>query len=344
MQADSRRILLVDFFKFFFFYFIVLNDVASAIFGYMKEWPFERWPVQIVYPIASVFSYSGFLILSLFVFLVGYKYNRINWRHLMVLSVFGLGILSFSEGGLHVTTLLKEWDIYHYLFIAYFFVFALKDRLNSLRQIFIVGMASFSILMIDFDAFRTLPPTVLNNVFFGSCVGDGRGGWYLLPWIFLVPFYYSLGRFFASEVALSKVEIVIWSVFAISGFYNWNAYGLGPTIGSFYCYVFGIHPFYLFSLSSIPFLLIRLEMAGYLKTSGLKAFSFFSDLYICRHFGVAFLMHILWSFFLSFFSGTILKNDLLIFVLMTLSLIPIEVMSRLVVYAINKCKRRLSRN
>jgi hypothetical protein len=328
--ANSRNHVL-DAIKLFFFFHIVAFDAFSAIFGYLKDWPYQSFAgITFGYSIMAPFSYSGLGILALFVYLTGRKNLRLQWVNLLILTFVAFLALSFTEGGFKWFSLIQEWDIYHYLFVSYLLMTGLARMSPGILGQLLILLGSFLLLSLDYSQGTKLVDfPSLRAILFGSCRGDGRGGWFLFPWIFLVPFYFSLGRYFDLQRKMPKLELLVWVIALIGGLSSIYAFANPPLVGSFYCYIFSVPPWKFILISALYFFLIRLEdLYRLVPRLGMESFLAISNLSCCRHFGLAFLVHIFWSQLLGVFSRSIQEGPVSVLLYIFGSIIAVEIITR----------------
>ncbi len=308
-----KRLFVVDIVKVFFLSLIILYDGYAAIWSELKDWPLGKsFLFDSVYLSLHSFCFAGFVVLAAFAFLAGYRGGKIQLKNLIILVVFGAVIVSFSEGGFTLSSLWVEWDIYQYLMvnIICLYVCARTEKLGW--ALGLIGLAMFFIPWgnVAFDWNLSVDA---RRVLTGYCNQDGRGGWHLLPWIGLSWVMYSFGRITAKSPMESKWEFALWAPTLTYCVLNWGAYSYPPLSLGFYCFVFSRSPVD-FWIQMLPVLfLFRLSTNATVQNFFIQhpRLQFFSNLYLAKKLGLAFILHIFVSYVFGAFDVEIRNHPLL---------------------------------
>ncbi len=309
LQKKSR-LYVIDIIKVVYFFFIVTYESFNVLLEGETVWPFHRYYIlDFLYPL-TVFSYSGFAILIVFAFMAGFKNNQIQLRRLLYLLAIGLLFLSFTEGGYHLYSLYKEWDVYHFIFVFVFFLYLLSLNQISEFIIFILGCTVFLFPWKDFSFFSEMG-LVTRRIFVETCANDGRGGWFLLPWIGLPFVFYALGLYVRKNPSVQKVEGAVYFILLLASVRYWDRFSNPPMSLTFHCYVFS-RPQIIFWSAIFPVIwLLRYSNSDQFKDLFNKhqILTVVSNLNISKRFGVAFLFHFIYVYLGSELSHFILYNQ-----------------------------------
>jgi hypothetical protein len=278
-----------------FFCIVGFHDYSAFI--YVKYNP-ELWhhtPMFLMEFLPRVFPYSGFTIVAIYAFLAGLKARPIDLRRPMKFVIPGLLFLMLAYSELHKLDLFWEWDVYHYLVVA-LFTLAWLSR-NRRRTLLFGAIGATFMLFPLWDSFpASRLPVLLRHVLVGVCDVEGRGGWFLLPWIGFPWIFLAMGRLLEGGREVSRREGILWAVPLAAGLFTWGSY-FGVDIGpGYYCYIFRQPPpifwgnfvwfaFYL-RISADP----RVE--AWLAKNRLV--QWISALAINRYFGLAYLIQLFW--------------------------------------------------
>ena len=291
-----------------FFY----NDSnVSLRVGVLMEW---------VDPYSRVFAFSGFTVVIISFFLLGYKgVSPKKWKFLMKLCIFGTAVLLAIN---YEGELLLEWDIYCYVLISIFLI----RFLSFYKKIFYI-VSSFLL----FSLF--LPQEVfhislgeghwLYNVLVGDLKSHGAGSWPLIPWLGLALIPYCVGDFLRVNSLqniefLSLKEALIWSVLLSFSFFFLGGFYHTPIGPGFYQYTFSRPPMVFWSHIIWVIFIVRLSflkrLNGYFNNN--KYFLWISRLQLNQSFFLFYIVHLMilgtFSNFSEFFLKTGWAFDLLL--------------------------------
>lgn len=294
------RLFLLDWVRMVFLVLIFLYDSYAALWPNVLQWPMGRAQLwDSAFKVFASFSFAGFVVLGAFAFLAGYKKGKVKNTNLIILVVFSLFALSFWEGGFELSSIVLEWDIYHYLVVNILSIYLILWRPKLKWFLGILGAVLFVLpwrewaMAVDLS----LP---LQRIFTGVCLQDGGGGWHLLPWIGLFWTVYLLGDISSRKPFAGIKESALWIPLLAYSFFNWGAYAKPPLSPDFHCYVFNQSALD-FWLQMAPILfLFRLSTAPQVQRIFINypVLQWPSHLYINRRVGLAFLIHIAVSTFL----------------------------------------------
>jgi hypothetical protein len=307
----KARLHVIDIIKVVYFFFIVTYECFNVLFDGQTVWPFHRYYIlDFIYPFVSVFSYSGFIILIVFAFMAGFKNNQIQLKKLLVLLTLSILFLSLTEGGFHFYSMYKEWDIYHFIFVFVGLLYLLSLSQVSEFVIFIFGCLFFIFSWKDFGFFSDMS-LVTRRIFVEVCADDGRGGWFLLPWIGLPFIFYAMGKYVQKNPDVYKIEAFIFFILLVASFKYWDGFSNPPMSLTFHCYVFSRPQIVFWSVIFPVIWLLRYSNSGAVKNlfSKYKWLTVFSSLSISKRFGVAFLFHFIYLYLGSELSQIILYNQ-----------------------------------
>jgi uncharacterized protein YqgC (DUF456 family) len=180
-------------------------------------------------------SFSGFTVVFLFYFLLGFKGKNLNaLKSKGILFLSGLVFLSAICAIAFDSDFFLEWDIYHFLIASFFIFIFLKNKLkgSSYQICFWLLLACTPFWAFEYRGFGS-------DVLFGDCV-EGTGMWPLMPGLFFLFFAYTLGAFakekreaLGFKWSLAIVGLSLVGLAVVSSQY----FRLTPLGSDFGCYV-----------------------------------------------------------------------------------------------------------
>lgn len=255
-------------------------------------------PHHSMYNYSRYFSFSGFTIVFLFYFLMGFK-NRALSGLASKAVLFSLGFVTLSSvcAVAFDSELFLEWDIYHFLIFSFLILVFLKNRLKG--SLFQMGLWCF-LACIPFWKFKYAGLGA--DVLVGDCL-SGTGMWPLLPGLFLVFLAFTLGQYTKAKQAQIKFSSSTLAVLiGLAGLVviSIEHFRFTPIGSGFGCF---IHrpPFWVWSLTVLS-LCSLFYGASNVHINQIKVLSRLSDLLSRlewnRHFGLCYLTQWLFLFLL----------------------------------------------
>lgn len=261
----------------------------------------QSWQVWL-HPYSRVLAFSGFTIIALSSFLIGWHVlSTKKWSRLLLLMWAGLFCIASLEAG-KGQWFYFEWDIYPYLLVTFTVIFLLQ----SYRKLFgVLAVISFVLLFLpvwDWAHSWSLHG-LLRDATFGDCTVSGKGGWALIPWAGMAIFFFELGRWCRESNTIkaflakgARWEIPVWTVGLLASIPSLGAYYLVPLGPGFSCFVMRKPPIVLWAhliwiiffcrLSFLTVANIRLEKNPFVRL--------ISRSYWSRHFGLCYALQFLW--------------------------------------------------
>jgi hypothetical protein len=295
MLPVSTRLLGVDLVRTVSFLCIAIYH-AYATFIYVPYEP-SAWlgtAMPLIHALPRALPFSGFTIVAIYAFLAGLRARPVSLRRPLLVVLPGLALLFLAYSDIAARELFWEWDIYHYLLVALASLLLLS---GSTRLTYAFGALGAILLL--FPLWNWIPaeglPLALAHALVGVCDAEGRGGWFLLPWIGLPWAFLAMGRLLRARPPLGMAELAAWLPFLLAGVVTWGAYW-GVDIGpGFYCFIFRQPPLvfwghflwitFALRLAADPRVQEWLER----RTTAL----WLGGLAINRRFGLAYLTHLL---------------------------------------------------
>jgi len=267
-------------------------------------------------PFPRNLSFSGLSILGLSVFLFGFHWpEKPRLSFLAGLIVVGMLLLLVGQGDHLFVDLTWEWDIYEFLFVSLLLLYFLSSKIKLTYVLGALGLIMTLIPIWQWSD-QWVMPTVVRDIFFGTCDGSGRGGWALFPNLGFVTFHFAVGRFFRNESTqfnLSEIkfkEWIVWIVLLLLSLPQLDAYfdtDIGP---GFYCYIFRKPPLIFWSHYLWILFLIRLSVTTKVNEL-LGSFAiarWLSNLEWSRSFGLCYFLQLLIVLLVANGSDSIAQN------------------------------------
>lgn len=254
-----------------------------------------------IHIISKQMSFSGFVIVALTTFLMGFNdsLRRLTKKNYLVFAIlcfggFVLFPLYWGSGSWAF-----EWDIYHFLLVALGFLILIRKM--SLKLVYLFGILGFVILWFplwNFE-FRLQGYPFLHEVLLGICTDSKKGTWPLLPWLGLPCLAFAFG-FFAKKYrdhlgGITKYDLMLIPFLILSLPYLVVSYNQ-PALGEgFYCFMNRQGPIPFWSNLIWVFVSIRLAMHTKIneflyKIPGIKDVA---KLEISRNFGLFYLTQVI---------------------------------------------------
>lgn len=297
--SAAPRLLGVDLVRTLAFLCIAIYH-AYATFIYVAYDP-SAWlgtAMPLIHALPRALPFSGFTIVAIYAFLAGARARPISLRRPLLVVLPGLALLFLAYSDLAARELFWEWDIYHYLLVALASLLVLSRNARLTYAFGALGAALLLLPLWEWIPARELP-LVLAHALVGVCDSEGRGGWFLLPWIGLPWAFLAMGRLLHARPSLRPAELAAWAPPLLAGMLTWGAYW-GVDIGpGFYCFIFRQPPLifwghflwiaFALRLAADPRVQAGLERAAPARWLG--------GLAINRRFGLAYLAHLalLWA-------------------------------------------------
>lgn len=247
------------------------------------------------------FAFSGFLIVALTFFLIGW--NGLSARKLKtLLAVCFIGILTLIWVNEELGQIFLEWDIYAYLIVSLLLI----AFLNSFPKVlFASGAISCLALALprSFYSFPQWSGKWFYNPLFGDYLQEGGGSWPLIPWTGLPILFFALGQWLKKSAAslpyqeqFFRKEKLIWLVLALLAIPTIGGYYATPVGPGFSEFVFNRPPIILFG--NLFWLILAIRVSLYRPCNEaigkLKAFQILSRWHLSRNFFLFYLVHIFW--------------------------------------------------
>ncbi|MEK2646932.1 hypothetical protein [Bdellovibrio sp. BCCA] len=332
---NKQRLHLIDIVRLLSFIPIVQYHAISQVYTDTYAEPYnvslhKGTLFDFIVEICKPLSFSGFSIVILSFFLFGRQnLSTEKTRRLGLLIGVGTLFLLFTGLGGFFSGIFWEWDIYEFLLVSVASVLVLQRYPKALKAL---GIFGFFLTWISFFhlAENESIPLVIRSILFGVCDNEGRGGWALLPWIGLTWFCFYLGSLSKSSLqpelkkGFLKNEIFFWSPTLIGSLFCWGAFYSVPLNQNFYCFVFRQEPIVWWSHLIWIFFLMRVSLIDALNDR-LHSFSFvrwISGLKLSTHFGLCYLIQLLYLFVGSYFSDDFTDHPV-IYTVFTLSILPV---------------------
>lgn len=194
-------------------------------------------PHKLMYDFSRYMSFSGFTIVYIFCFLLGFNFKESASLKNTKMKIMFAGLIALAAVYYfaYQSEAMFEWDIYHFLVLSFLALSLLKSKFNFR----VAELALFGLLACI--PFWTLEVrTSLAGVFFGNCDLDGTGLWPVFPNIFFVFFGFSLGGFMRinfhklSERASALLLTVGTALVAFASLSHFSLTPIGPGFG---CYI-----------------------------------------------------------------------------------------------------------
>ncbi|WP_374075805.1 hypothetical protein [Bdellovibrio bacteriovorus] len=345
----TKRLHLIDIVRLFSFVAIVHYHAFSQVFTDTYAEPFESLPFKgtlFGYLVEGTkpFSFSGFSIVVLSFFLFG-RQNLSSEKTRRLYGLIGLGalFLLFTGLGNLFSGVFWEWDVYEFLIVTVASVLVLQRHPSFLKIFGIVGLLLTWIPFFPLAENENIP-LVVRSILFGVCDEEGRGGWALLPWIGLTWFCFYLGVLSKSESLRAKLqkgflkkELFFWGPVLAGSLFYWGAFYAVPLDHNFYCFVFRQTPVVFWSHLIWIFFFMRLSLLEGVneKLHGFGFVRWLSGLKLSTHFGLCYLMHLLYLFAASYFAEDF-KTHTIAYHVFVFSVLPMtEILARLVLRGVS---------
>jgi len=354
--VNKKRLHLIDLVRLFSFTAIIHYHVISQIYTdtYAEPYDAKLHAGTLFGYIAEAtkpFSFSGFSIIILSFFLFGRQtLSPQKTRRLYVLLALGTVFLLVTGLDNSFSGIFWEWDIYEYLIVAIASVLLLQRHPFFLK---VCGILGFLLTWIPFYllADNAGIPLVVRSIFFGVCDNEGRGGWALLPWIGLAWFSFYLGTLSVAAglrekaTRMQKNEKLFWGAALLASVFYWGEFYHVPLDQNFYCFVFRRTPVVFWAHLIWIFFFIRLSLVEKInaRLHENRVVRWLSGLRLSTHFGLCYLLHLLYLFGGSYFADDF-KVHLFAYDMFVLSVLPVtEIMARGVLYcaSLKRPKRAL---
>lgn len=331
MDSSSKKyFFFLDFFKIFFFIPILIFHVNEVIYG-TDVIPIrnQTYLYRYMAEFAEYFGWSGQGIVGLFAYLYGKRGISIfDLRKLLPLFFIGIAVVLWAyfdtSGGN------SYWDIYQFLIVAYLSLFLLQ--VSSVR--WVLGLLGFALFLLPLQSFRIhsfFDNPIWHEILWGFCREDHKTSWPLIPNIGVVWFFYFLGNLslkFSTSHLKYLLSISAFSLFLC--FPSLTVFHTIPAGQGQYCYV--IDSSFMARLGIMSYMIFFFISSEYLKTPSWLPHGlirFLSHSFWTRHFGLAYILHLL---FLSLFSdlGDLMLQNPIYFDLVLLFAIPlVEILGKI---------------
>ncbi|MBE8162882.1 MAG: hypothetical protein HAW63_02725 [Bdellovibrionaceae bacterium] len=341
MTIASRHFLLLDFLRIFAVFIIApyyLNDFSLYKPLEGSSFVFVENLLQGI----KHFSFSGFILVFLVFFIMGFKKKNKFLLSVWIKLFFGFLILclfagySFLQWSFH-------WDTYHFIISSSLIVVIINYFRIPAKTIVIFGIALLCIPFWKFSIFHT--HSFWQEALIGVCgQGVSRGTWPLLPWVGLVLFAYGLGALYqVNQKALAQIstkKLSIWIITVIICLSFWGGYSMMPFGAEANCFlhrqspwVFWVHFMIILFFVRIAFLQ---KVQDYLAQY--RGFVLLEKLSWSTHFGLSFIVFLIINALCGkYFYDLLAKDDLYLLVLSWCSVI----LTHFVVTSILKAKQNL---
>lgn len=294
---NERKVLHgIDLVRLLSFFCIVTYHCYSAyIFVPYDSSAWAGTPMFLIHALPRSFPFSGFTIVAIYALLAGLKGQPLSLRRPLLVVVPGLVFLFLIYSDFSRREYFWEWDIYHYLLLA----LLMLGVLSRLRDRSVLACGGLGALLMLLPLWEWIPassfPRGLAHVLVGVCDSEGKGGWFLLPWLSLPWIYLALGRALVKHPRLTNRELMIWVLPLAAGIFTWGSYfavDIGP---GFYCFMFRQPPYIFWGHFLWVSFALRASadprIQGWL--AGSRFVKILSGLELNRHFGLAYLVHLL---------------------------------------------------
>ena len=234
MKSNMKRLPALDLIRILSIFPIVHFHSVELVY-YSDTLPIELFSWS--HAVISSVSFSGFTLVFLFYFLLGWKQRKSASLNLKKLYFFAIGMVLLSSICVLAfgSDFILEWDIYHFLFFSFLVLKWIAPRLkvNTFTVAFWFFLTSLPYWYIDYSGFGAA-------ALLGACEGEGTGMWPLLPGMPFVIFSYSLGTIaknhlsrMSARLSLLFVSIGVLSLSFASAFY----FRQTPVGEGFGCYI-----------------------------------------------------------------------------------------------------------
>jgi hypothetical protein len=293
---NKQRLWLVDFWRLVSLGAITCFHVYSAV--WWIDFPWDKLRGELIYYYQyypRIFSFSGQSVVFLTAFLWGFLGRPLRLKRILPIFVLGAAVLVGLYTDWSTGLVSWEWDIFQYFALGTLTVMALQVCSPKVRNAF--GALGFLLLLVPFWKMEFLSSLSewWQHVLVGVCDESGRGGWPFLPWIGLLWFGLWLGEWTRLHPIPGRWERWICILVLLASLPNLGGFvtvDIGP---GFYCYVMRQAPIVFWSqfiwvvasarFSAHPQLLEWSERRPWLLWP--------SSLYVCRYFGAAYLVGLL---------------------------------------------------
>lgn len=211
-------------------------------------------------PYSRVMSFSGFSIVVLSFFLLGYQgLDQQKWKKLILICLVGFVVILIAgfDQSFYV-----EWDIYCYILSSVLILRILSWRRWVLKFSALVSLLA---LCLPREIYLSIPGKDLffYNALFGDYETLGAGSWPLIPWVGLPILFYYIGLWCRENRSrldsLHKFEPVFWFILALLTIPQLGGYYLVPIGPNFYNYTFNRGTLFLWSHIFWLIFLVRLS-------------------------------------------------------------------------------------
>lgn len=349
LKSEKKRLYLLDLFKLF--------SIISIVFFHFNEFLFDTdyhplRPFTIIYRFVGVFceytSFSGQSIVSVFAFLVGFRFTKTFGRKQIwyFLGLFAFGYLIVNWGYYGEAAFAKfYWDIYPFLGISFLSLLLILANSRAIRLSMIVGLflliypyQQFSLNSTDYSPWR--------EIVFGYCNADLKSSWPLVPWIGLVWLFGGFG-FYAQRndiydrylVKMNNLEKGIWLLVVAGTFMNYRYFANAPYGDSLYCFVLQAPHLTVLAYMTLIALVLRLSFLDNVNKYCVenKILSFLLRSSWCRNFGLAYLVHLVMLIILGTIRSFVVSSPVIFDLAIILVFVGVEV----IVPTLNKIFERV---
>lgn len=307
----------------------VFHFVEAVYYQSHDFFPKDEASFLFVFPLAVArsFSISGFVIVCLTTFLMGFSgsFKKLRLSHLYVFLILFFGAFVFLPLYWGEGQWAFEWDIYQY-FLLVLLILYFVDKLDEKLKIFLAGLG-FLMLWIPF---WKLEPHILDwplvGVLIGQCLQEETGTWPIFPWVGLGLMAFVLGNYakkFRQNLSVFHKKEFLYLPLLGLGVLTWGTY-YSVDIGSgFYCFMNRQHPLLFWGHMIWILWLIRVSMLTKVnsilsKTAFIKNLG---QLYLSKNFALFYLVQLMVVGVYSYIP--ILKQNSFIAGVFILSVLPV---------------------
>jgi hypothetical protein len=290
----------------------------------------DRLYKAVMEPFMHALSHSGFSILLITTFLIGFRNltAKIHWR------LFGyvfIAWLLFSWADQDFKKLVLYWEVYPLLIVGLVIVeFAHKVKLNL---VYALGTLGFALTWVQFAASHPGLPLWIEQSLFGTCAQD-LSNFPILPWVGLVAFGYGLGlaaqQHPAYAAKIKTAELWTWVVLLISASFNLGAF-FNIHAMDFECKAFHVPPLEYWSHMVFILFLMRISLVDRVNEFFRSHLSTISRLQTSKNFFLVYAVQYLLCFVVAETFGHQLRENAPLFSFALLAMWPL---SEAVVYVI----------
>lgn len=322
MKFITKHFLLLDFLRIF----AVLIIAPYYLDDFSLYRPLEGSSfvgVSSLLQAMKFFSFSGFILVFLVFFLIGFKKKRKTFFPVLVQVFLGFFALSLFAG-YNFFQWSFHWDTYHFIILSLLVVFIMNHFSVSFKVLIVLGVVLLWIPFWNFSIFYT--NSFVQEALIGVCKeGISRGTWPLLPWIGLVflayglGFYYNINQKILSQIPVKK--LLLWIFVVVLCLLFWGGYSHLVFGAQANCFLHRQDP-WIFWVHFIVFLFfVRLAFLQKIQCflARYRFFILLEKLSWSTHFGLSFIIFLLMNALFGQYFYSLLEQDNLYLLLISWS-------------------------